>query len=472
MLLIQIIIASGILLFFRLFFWPKSKNWLLFTMSLVAVYWFQNPSAIRHLSFWLPTILLMISIIGWKVFIPQEKSLSKSDYIALIIILLFPFVFYLLKILGISEVPFISNTPQIIYLLLIPVFLLFNLLMFDKLSIKKNISAGLLIIIMILLLSILKNQSLSRFVSSLLRLLNNQSTALASSFDIGWIGFSYFAFRLIHVLVDRERLKKINIPLRDFVTYLVFFPAFTAGPIDRIEHFYGELIKPEINPLNEDCVEGGMRIFRGLFQKFILADSLALIALNSYSAKMVYKGGWLWLGLYAYALRIFFDFSGYTDIAIGVARLAGMTLPENFKRPYLSKNITIFWNNWHITLTQWFRTYYFNPVTRFFRSNYKNISPFLVIFFTQISTMILIGLWHGISWNFVIWGAWNGIGLFIHNRWSEKIKPKLSFLKNPPFSVPYNIFSVIFTFNFITLGWVWFALPSINDSLIVFAKLF
>jgi D-alanyl-lipoteichoic acid acyltransferase DltB (MBOAT superfamily) len=215
-----------------------------------------------------------------------------------------------------------------------------------------------------------------------------------------------------------------------------------------------------------------MRIFRGLFLKFILADSLAIISLNSYSANTITQSGALWINLYAYAFRIFFDFSGYTDIAIGIARIAGINLPENFKRPYLSRNITLFWNNWHITLTQWFRTYFFNPMTRFFRSNYKNLPPPLLIFFTQISTMILIGLWHGISWNFVIWGFWNGLGLFIHNRWSEKIKPKLTFLKSKPLSLPYTIISVIFTFNFIALGWVWFALPNLNDSLIVFTNLF
>ncbi len=472
MFLNQIIAAICILVFFRILFWPKSRNWLLFVLSLIAIYWFQTPSSIRYLSFWLPTIILIISIIGWMIFIPQEKALSLEDCITLIIILLFPFAFYLLKLIGISEIPFILNSPQLIYLLLIPGILLICMYLFGKHTIKTTLSAGLLIITLIVFLIILKNQTLSRYFSSLLRLLSGQSTALASSIDIGWIGFSYFAFRMIHILVDRDRLKKINVSLRDFVTYLVFFPAFTAGPIDRIEHFNGELNKPDISHLNEDCIEGGMQIFRGLFQKFILADSLALISLNSNTANIVNKSGWLWLGLYAYAFRIYFDFSGYTDIAIGIARLAGITLPENFKRPYLSKNITMFWNNWHITLTQWFRTYYFNPVTRFIRSNYKNISPFLIILFTQITTMVLIGLWHGISWNFVVWGLWNGIGLFIHNRWSEKIKPKLTFIKNKPFVIPYNIVSVIFTFNFVALGWVWFSLPSINDSLLVFSKLF
>jgi D-alanyl-lipoteichoic acid acyltransferase DltB (MBOAT superfamily) len=472
MLLSQIIVLTIVLLIFRIFFWPKSKNWLLFIISLIAVYWFQTPSAIRHLGFWLPTILLTISIIGWRVIFPTENLFFRENYVALIFILFFPLVLYFFKFIGITGAHFISDSPQLIVLLILPGCIFLYFLITNKISISKNLLSGFLLITMLVLLIILKNQTLTTYLSLVLRQMSGQSTALASSFDISWVGYSYFAFRLIHVLLDRDRLNKAKISLRDFVTYLVFFPAFTAGPIDRIERFHGELNNPKSNLLNDDCIEGGMRIFRGLFLKFILADSLAIISLNSYSANTITQSGALWINLYAYAFRIFFDFSGYTDIAIGIARIAGINLPENFKRPYLSRNITLFWNNWHITLTQWFRTYFFNPMTRFFRSNYKNLPPPLLIFFTQISTMILIGLWHGISWNFVIWGFWNGLGLFIHNRWSEKIKPKLTFLKSKPLSLPYTIISVIFTFNFIALGWVWFALPNLNDSLIVFTNLF
>jgi D-alanyl-lipoteichoic acid acyltransferase DltB (MBOAT superfamily) len=180
----------------------------------------------------------------------------------------------------------------------------------------------------------------------------------------------------------------------------------------------------------------------------------------------------MWIVVYSYAFRILFDFSGYTDIALGIARIAGISLPENFRHPYLSRNITVFWSNWHITLTQWFRTYYFNPITRFLKINYKSLSPVIIVIFAQLSTMVLIGLWHGISWNFIIWGLWNGIGLFLHNRWSEFVGPKILSIKNKVFSVPYTILGVVLTFHFVALGWVWFSLPSINESLMVFSKLF
>ena len=472
MLLNQIFASICILVFFRVFFWPVSKNWLLFLLSLIAIFWFQTSSPIRTLSFWLPTIILVLSTVTWRFLALREKSFINEDIIALIIIIIFPFLFSFLKFIGLSEISFISNTPRFLYLLLIPGILFLCLYLINKKTIEQSLLSGFLISGLVIFLIILKSQALSQFMSAILRQLSGQSIALASSVDIVWVGFSYFVFRLIHILVEIERVKKLDLSLRNFVTYLVFFPAFTAGPIDRIERFSGELNKVDEKPLNEDFIEGGLRIIGGLFQKYILADSLALISLNTHTANSVNKAGWMWLVLYAYAFRIFFDFSGYTDIAIGIARLAGINLPENFKRPYLSKNITVFWNNWHITLTQWFRTYYFNPVTRFIRSNFKNISPVLIILFTQTTTMVLIGLWHGINWNFVIWGLWNGIGLFIHNRWSEKIKPRLSFIQDKRLIIPYDFISVMFTFNFVALGWVWFSLPSIKDSLLVFSKLF
>ena len=472
MLLIQILILTAILIFFRIFFWPRSKNWLLFILSLVAIYWFQTPSAIRHLSFWLPTILLSISVLVWRIIFSNGKFISKDDFLALILIFGLPIVFYFFRLIGVSGVNFISDSPQLITLLIVQSLIAIVFILSTQFTLIRKFIPGFFLLLLVILLVILKNQALAEQFSALLRRLSGQSTALASSFDVSWVGFSYFAFRLIHLLVDRERLNKNDIKLKDFVTFLVFFPAFTAGPIDRFEHFSAEINKPEENDRNSDLLEGLTRIFTGLFQKFIIADSLALISLTSHSVNMLNKSVWLWVSLYAYAFRIFFDFSGYTDIAIGIARIAGINLPENFKRPYLSKNITLFWNNWHITLTQWFRTYYFNPITRFFRSKYKNVTPVLILFFTQISTMVLIGLWHGISWNFVIWGLWNGMGLFIHNRWSEMIKPKLPYLKMNHFSTPYTVISVLVTFHYIALGWVWFALSSVNESITVLNKLF
>jgi D-alanyl-lipoteichoic acid acyltransferase DltB (MBOAT superfamily) len=285
---------------------------------------------------------------------------------------------------------------------------------------------------------------------------------LASPLDLRWLGFSYIAFRLLHTIRDRQsgRLPAVN--LNEYLVYVVFFPALSAGPIDRIERFVVDLRRP-LSLTSDDYGEAGKRLVLGLFKKFVLADSLALIALNGNNATQVRTAGWAWVLLYAYAFQIYFDFSGYTDIAIGLGRLLGIKLPENFKAPYLKQNLTQFWNNWHMTLTQWFRAYFFNPVTRALRSGKMKFSIPIIVFITQMSTMVLIGLWHGVSWNFVAWGVWHGMGLFIHNRWSEWTKGRFATLSSGAQKM-LNTGGVVLTFHFVAIGWVFFALPSLSIS--------
>ncbi len=287
----------------------------------------------------------------------------------------------------------------------------------------------------------------------------------------GW-DFSYVAFRLIHTFRDRQSGRLAAYTLREYLTYVIFFPAVTAGPIDRIERFVRDLRQPAGMDADQ-FTEGGRRLVFGLFKKFVLADSLALIALNAASVGQVRAGGWLWLMLYAFAFQLYLDFSGYTDIAIGLARWLGIQLPENFKRPYLMPNLTQFWNNWHMTLTQWFRAYYFNPLTRALRSAQKPLPAWIVLLFTQLTTMLLIGLWHGISWNFVLWGAWHGLGMFVQNRWSEWIKPRAAALESRPrLKLALTCVNVFLTFNFVALGWLWFALPTPALALQALGRLF
>ena len=223
----------------------------------------------------------------------------------------------------------------------------------------------------------------------------------------------------------------------------------------------------------DHVVEGVTRIIFGLFKKFVLADSLAIIALNSTNALQVKSFVWLWILLYSYTAQIYLDFSGYTDIAIGIGRLAGIELPENFDRPYLKPNIVAFWNSWHITMAKWFRAYYFNPLTRFFLRSKHKLLPWMAIFLAQLSTMALIGLWHGVTWNFLVWGIWHGIGLYIHNRWVAFLKARSHVLPSSLFSNRgLKAASVLLTFHFVSIGWVWFALPEIGLSMTVLGRLF
>jgi alginate O-acetyltransferase complex protein AlgI len=157
-------------------------------------------------------------------------------------------------------------------------------------------------------------------------------------------------------------------------------------------------------------------------------------------------------------------------MAIGLARLMGVRLPENFAAPYLKPNLTLFWNSWHMTLTQWFRAYFFNPFTRMLRA--KNLSISLIIFMTQISTMVLIGLWHGITWSFAMWGLWHGVGLFIQNRWSGIMR---AWIKTPlpaPAQLLLHGTGIFLTFNFVSLGWLFFLVSTPALALQAMLKLF
>jgi D-alanyl-lipoteichoic acid acyltransferase DltB (MBOAT superfamily) len=334
-----------------------------------------------------------------------------------------------------------------------------------------------LIGLIIVLFVILKGEPLARAASAGLRAAGGQDVSLASALDLRWLGFSYLAFRLLHALRDAQSGKLPPYSLGDFAVYALFFPAYTAGPIDRSQRFIGELQRETAS----DCSRTGFasystgiqRILIGVFKKFVLADSLTLFALSGQNAAQTASAGWTWLLLYAYTLRIYFDFSGYTDIALGLGNLLGMHLPENFLAPYRKTNLTAFWNSWHITLAQWFRAYFFNPLTRALRSSANVRLPvWFVILAGQLLTMLLIGLWHGLTWNFAAWGLWHGAGLFIHNRWSEWRRGRQLPIENHA-AAPRLLQAGgwLLTFHYVALGWVWFALPSPALSIEVFRRL-
>ncbi len=150
----------------------------------------------------------------------------------------------------------------------------------------------------------------------------NQNPHLAKPTDLGCLGFSYVAFRLIHTLLDRMNARLKTITLGELLVYTIFFPAFMAGPLDRLQNFRKDLANPK--PLSADeLLTSGKRIALGLFRKFLIADSLAFISISGTNVLQVQKTGWLWLMLFAYSFQIYFDFAGYTDMAIGLGQLTG-----------------------------------------------------------------------------------------------------------------------------------------------------
>jgi D-alanyl-lipoteichoic acid acyltransferase DltB (MBOAT superfamily) len=469
----QLFIFIGFALFTSCIKKRNIRKWLLLIASVIAIYWIQPASSIRHLDFWLPTA--MLTIIGWVYFVSKLSSSSgyrlRSDIFTITVILGLIFVIGSLRYLG-PLCCVTSTPPPSIWIVLVSIILVFLLWMFGLWVFPgKTWGLNLLIFILLCLFVIQKNNEFALLVSTGLRSLSGQSLELASSMDISWIGFSYIAFRLIHVLRDRITGRLPEIDLAELITYIIFFPTITAGPIDRIQRFIEDL-RADFTLKSPQIILGGKRILIGLFKKFALADSLALIALNPQNAVQVTSTGWTWIMLYAYSFRIYYDFSGYTDIALGIGQLLGFSLPENFNRSYLQTNLTTFWNNWHMTLTNWFRAYFFNPLTRAMRTSKRKLPLWLIIFVAQLSTMVLIGLWHGITWNFVIWGFWHGVGLFIHNRWADLTRPILKLAdKSTGIQRLVDSLGVLLTFNYVSLGWLWFVLPNPEISIQVFQKL-
>jgi alginate O-acetyltransferase complex protein AlgI len=512
----------------------KLIRWLLLVGSVLAVYWMQPSMPVRYLDFWLPTATLGLAVLVWAATrtgheiqerketrekgkeletrenneerktggkmslrepgsLPGSKqsigwgllhrlrqlamtvhlNMGENELVAIFLVGIVLLV-GLMRYLPDEACCIIPTRPPDLWKIIAAVGLI-GLAAFGlaKVSPYRRSIPQLATLLLIGMFMVLKTEPLAQAAAAGLRALSGQSTRLASALDIRWLGFSYIAFRLIHTLRDRLAGRLPALSLSEFITYIIFFPAFTAGPIDRVQRFTQDLRKLE--PL--DISSGGQRILLGIFKKFALADSLALIALSTTHVEQVKSGLWLWVLLYAYALRIYFDFSGYTDIAVGLGKLMGFNLPENFERPYLKPNLTAFWNSWHITLAQWFRAYFFNPLTRAMRSGRRKYPLWLVVLIGQLSTMLLIGLWHGITWNFAVWGLWHGVGLFIHSRWTEATRARLAGLATQPRHQRWlqrwlTIAGTLLTFHYVVLGWVWFALPSMELSWKALAKLF
>lgn len=464
MTLTQILIFVGLgLLAGRLYRW-LDRGWLLFAASVLAVFWLQPASFVRNLPYLLPLASLGLAALVWALTAPRERRGTRQDAWAagglVALALLVSASRFVEPLSALSP----ARPPGLELAAAASLLLAGLALAGYRLGRGRAAWLHVAVLMLIALLVVLKSPPLATAASGWLRNLGGQDPALASTLDLGWLGFSYIAFRLIHVLRDRLAGRLPEVGLRDFVTYIVFFPALTAGPIERVERFAPQL-QTDFALGGQELLAAGERLLAGLVMKFALADGLAFFALNPVNAWQVERPLWMWLLLIAYALRIYFDFAGYTSIAIGLGLLFGVRLPENFAAPYRKPNLTQFWNSWHITLAQWFRAYFFNPFTRWLRS--RNAPVWLVVLLGQLSTMGLIGLWHGITWNFLAWGLWHGLGLFAHNQWAQ-------FSKARPLPLDPRLaggLGWLATFLFVALGWVWFALPEPADAARVFAVL-
>ena len=459
----------------------RARAWALLVGSVIAIYWLQPNAPIRFSPFIFPTATLILTVAMWWFSRdpqhPDQIASLKEDRLTVIVVMAIVLLLSLERLLP-PDWRFISAArppdPFAVLIALLAAFLVVAAL--DRLTWKRNrrrVLAG-CILFLVALFAVLNTASLTTQISRVWRTLTGQDPAVASLVDLSWLGFSYVAFRLIHTLRDRQTGILPVLSLREYVTYVIFAPSFVSGPIDRAERFMSDFrVLPVLRGLDAArFMSGGTRIVIGLFKKFVIADSLALgMSLSAQNATQSQSAIWLWVLLYGYALRLYFDFSGYTDIAVGIGILFGITLPENFKRPYLKTTLTAFWQSWHMTLSNWARFYVFTPFSRWMLMRKRKPSSTLIVLIAQLATMTTIGLWHGVTWNFLVWGVWHGVGLWIHKQWSDRTRQWYRGLNNKPRQKrAWTVFSWFITFQFVTLGWVWFALP-IDLAVPTFGKL-
>ena len=269
------------------------------------------------------------------------------------------------------------------------------------------------------------------------------------------LSLSFYCFQSLSYTIDLYRgdIK----PARSYPVYLasaLFFPSITAGPIPR----QGKLLDQLARPFAFTIEDGGRALLLigvGLVKKLLIADYLANNLVGRvFDTPSLYSSVEILAGVYGYALQLFFDFSGYTDIAIGSALLLGIRLPENFRQPYLAVNVAEFWRRWHITFSEWLRDYLFDVLPK------RRKFPVLSYSYAFLITMTLGGLWHGIAWTFLIWGVLHGLALgvvFAWKRWRR--------LPSPHWWA--KLLGGLLTFHFVCFTWIFFRATSLDNALAI-----
>ncbi len=273
---------------------------------------------------------------------------------------------------------------------------------------------------------------------------------------IFFMGVSYFSFKFIHFIVECRKGKINDLNFLTFINYTLFFPSFFSGPINRYNSFAQSISKE--THVTDNYLIGVKRIINGLFKKIVLGDFLfaySIVAVDLTTATSFD----IIIGIYAYMFYIYFNFSGYTDMAIGCGKMVGIELPENFNYPFFRRNLQQFWANWHISLTLWLTDYIYWPLAKKLRRIKKLRKKAVTISnISIVITFLICGIWHGDGLNFIIWGLYNGVGLAILNGYSHVIKKYTSrnikkFIHKSP--VAYGVSNFI-TFQYVGFGFLIF----------------
>lgn len=341
--------------------------------------------------------------------------------------------------------------PKFIFVILGTTFVDFFLVKQMAQSKSESTKKQLLIISLVLNLGLLFYFKYSNFFIDNI----NGWISLAGVKEIAWlkivlpIGISFYTFESVTYVVDVYR--GIHKPLKNFwhyQTYILLFPKLIAGPIVRYHDIADQITDREKNYTAEVKLSGFYTFCIGLAKKVIIANTIGSQADDVFKLDLQHiDSAAAWVGAIAYTFQIYFDFSGYSDMAIGLCKIMGIRLPENFNNPYLSSSITEFWRRWHITLGSWMKNYLYIPLGgNKVDSNFKLYRNLFIVF-------LLSGLWHGASWNFIIWGAFHGLFLILERLFLLNIYNKTG-----------KILSTTLTFLIVIVGWVYFRAENLTQA--------
>lgn len=289
---------------------------------------------------------------------------------------------------------------------------------------------------------------------------------------------SFYIFTLIGYVTDVYRKK---VPgeknLARFSSFILFFPKLAQGPIERADRLLPQFGKTL--PFDEQGVTGGLKLMVwGVFKKVVIADRLGLYVNQVFGNPHDYSGLPLLIAVFFFAFQIYADFSGYTDIALGGARLLGFRLSANFRRPYLAQSIQEFWTRWHISFSTWLRDYLHLPVAfalsrKMPKLKYLGIQTEKWIYLLATAlTFFVCGIWHGVGWNFIIWGMLFGFYL-VFSSWTKKARKKIKrvlHVQNLPKT--QRLFKILFTFCLVCFAWIFFRTKTIGDAWYVIGHMF
>lgn len=291
------------------------------------------------------------------------------------------------------------------------------------------------------------------------------------------VGISFYTFQSLTYTIDIYR-NKLE-PTKSFINFMLFvsfFPQLLAGPIERAKNILPQIEKLS-KPTKVQFQQGLVLITTGMLKKILIGDTTGRIVDQIFSQPSYFTSPILLLGLLLFSVQVYADFSGYSNIARGIAKWMGIELMKNFNQPYLAINITEFWKRWHISLTTWFRDYIFLPISFYISWKIKKRKVFFlktdkfIYIIASIITWLLTGLWHGASWNFVVWGGIHGLILAVHKLFFKRKKDQEKYKFKSAQDYFSFITKIFFTNLLVILTWIFFRANSFNDAFVIIKKL-